>query len=734
MNVRSIVAFCTLAVAGSAFAVDVPIPLNYNFNGMVHPGEAEQPDSIDPSLFRSIADRGLIIDGSTSAPAAFGAVPIVGATGIPYTIETRAGVLDLVMLGNRNINRPFETEAPGPTADTGIAPDWLPNFDQRIPQTTELPSPIRLDAYAEIGLLYHITNVGTATSTFTVMLSFSDAPDLNITVTGRDWFGTRTVIAPGANSGLSVQATRGNFRGATNADRGATPADLNGNVLNVWEAVIDIHRVLLAGLGDYAGKHLTHITFLYPSPIPPGNRNYAIYAATVRVDEPGPINGDCENATPIAPGTTAGNNNRAPIDAPSGCGVNDTTAVWYRYDATADGMIEVRTCGSALDTTLAVYDGCGGSQVACSDNACGTGGRIVFDAEAGRSYRIRIAGNGAQNGNFVLTLLDPAPTYTPIALNYNFNGLVHGSAEQGVANRDNLDGYRAIADRGLLLLSGAANAIDRVPLVDADFMPFTLVAEPGVLDIVHLGDRNLVANRSRVYGSGGNNGPQPNWQPDSDQTGPQVTEFAQPRPVLTATSMLGVIYQITDSGGRFDTRLDFTDGSAVAVTMRAGDWFGNVSPPAPQPGSGLLIQRQLGVYAATQDTDVANTTTNNLNVAEAVVSVASLIAAGFPDISGKELASITFENPVSNANYPNSTPATGSGIAILAATLSNTMLGGPPCPADFNNDGGVDGADVEAFFVAWENGETIADVNNDGGIDGGDVETFFIAWEAGGCG
>ncbi len=55
------------------------------------------------------------------------------------------------------------------------------------------------------------------------------------------------------------------------------------------------------------------------------------------------------------------------------------------------------------------------------------------------------------------------------------------------------------------------------------------------------------------------------------------------------------------------------------------------------------------------------------------------------------------------------------------------------CPADFNNDGGIDGGDVEAFYAAWEAGEDSSDVNHDGGIDGGDVEAFFAAWEAGGC-
>jgi hypothetical protein len=57
----------------------------------------------------------------------------------------------------------------------------------------------------------------------------------------------------------------------------------------------------------------------------------------------------------------------------------------------------------------------------------------------------------------------------------------------------------------------------------------------------------------------------------------------------------------------------------------------------------------------------------------------------------------------------------------------------PPCPADYNADGGVDGADVEAFFVDWESGSSAADVNFDGGVDGGDLEVFFIAWSNGGC-
>lgn len=56
-----------------------------------------------------------------------------------------------------------------------------------------------------------------------------------------------------------------------------------------------------------------------------------------------------------------------------------------------------------------------------------------------------------------------------------------------------------------------------------------------------------------------------------------------------------------------------------------------------------------------------------------------------------------------------------------------------PCYADFNQDGGVDGADVEAFFINWSSGSPTADVNQSGGVDGTDVEIFFIAWSAGAC-
>jgi hypothetical protein len=55
------------------------------------------------------------------------------------------------------------------------------------------------------------------------------------------------------------------------------------------------------------------------------------------------------------------------------------------------------------------------------------------------------------------------------------------------------------------------------------------------------------------------------------------------------------------------------------------------------------------------------------------------------------------------------------------------------CRADYNEDGGIDGTDVQAFFADWEAGLVASDVNCDGGIDGSDVERFFAIWENAGC-
>ncbi len=56
-----------------------------------------------------------------------------------------------------------------------------------------------------------------------------------------------------------------------------------------------------------------------------------------------------------------------------------------------------------------------------------------------------------------------------------------------------------------------------------------------------------------------------------------------------------------------------------------------------------------------------------------------------------------------------------------------------PCVADWDESGGVDFADVAAFFVDYEQGNRCADVDDSTGVDATDMAIFFTAYEAGGC-
>ncbi len=101
--------------------------------------------------------------------------------------------------------------------------------------------------------------------------------------------------------------------------------------------------------------------------------------------------------------------------------------------------------------------------------------------------------------------------------------------------------------------------------------------------------------------------------------------------------------------------------------------------------------------------------------------------------------------PVQLGTFPNTGAATIQvpGTATAAARIRLDAPGhaffaisGPfaiqaECIADVNADGGIDGGDIDAFFLFWESGDGRGDVNLDGGVDGVDVEAFFVAWSAG---
>lgn len=82
-------------------------------------------------------------------------------------------------------------------------------------------------------------------------------------------------------------------------------------------------------------------------------------------------------------------------------------------------------------------------------------------------------------------------------------------------------------------------------------------------------------------------------------------------------------------------------------------------------------------------------------------------------------------------------PEASAPVSSGRFSLTGGVWGGLPrcatCAADYNEDEGVDGDDVIAFFTDWDQATGCADTNLDGGIDGDDVIFFFERWDAGGC-
>jgi hypothetical protein len=98
---------------------------------------------------------------------------------------------------------------------------------------------------------------------------------------------------------------------------------------------------------------------------------------------------------------------------------NGPHSVWYKWEAPLTGRVRVSTCLSDFDTVLAVYKDnfatpSGLSRVASDDNACfvpnDSGSRLVFDAIAGKIYRIAVTGYATgEQGEFILSVRYPSP-------------------------------------------------------------------------------------------------------------------------------------------------------------------------------------------------------------------------------------------------------------------------------------------------------------------------------------
>jgi len=295
-----------------------------------------------------------------------------------------------------------------------------------------------------------------------------------------------------------------------------------------------------------------------------------------------------------------------------------------------------------------------------------TEGRINLGAHAGEVVT-QIAFANRSNALAGYAILAGNFEYPPqqrrinrIALNYNFNGIVH-AGEAGLP--DAPAGYRSISDRGLDFAAG----VPAVPLL----APYAVIGAPGVLDIVHLGNRNTVDNGLRPFDLVPDNddiGIQPTWLANPDQTGPQTTTLMAPI-LLDSTSRTSLLFQISNGGGNFDIEFAFQTGAPFVATIGGGDWFG-------------------GALLGTDRTDFAGPGAN-LSLTERTIDLSSQ--------AGRTLTAISFQNRTNlNGGYAIVAMNVGGCLSCVNGTPGSVInLGGGNGPQMTSSSNGHLGCDLD---------------------------------------
>ena len=93
--------------------------------------------------------------------------------------------------------------------------------------------------------------------------------------------------------------------------------------------------------------------------------------------------------------------------------------IWFNYNATFTGAIDIDTCGSTFDTVLAVYDGCDcpanpANLLACNDDCGGVPcpplqSCVKVQVVAGQCYKIQVGGFAGQQGVGVINITKQEP-------------------------------------------------------------------------------------------------------------------------------------------------------------------------------------------------------------------------------------------------------------------------------------------------------------------------------------
>jgi subtilisin-like proprotein convertase family protein len=582
-------------------------------------------------------------------------------------------------------------------------------------------------------------------------------------------------VTPGtfpASSGITVVANAAAIDGGTVnlLDNGVAPDALAGD--NIFSANLTV--------GPAAALGAQTVSFL----VSDAQSRSSTTNASFTVRPPAASNDLCANAIVLGPtlpvlsgpALVAGN---AATSEVAMC-VSSGYSVWYSFTPELSGLhvIDTSTAGNGTniaDTVLAIYSGaCGATtQIACNDDFGGSlRSQVSASLNAGETYLIQVARFGTTapavtdalgvaisfagpvspviDGGFApttgvdncgsgVTLLTASvtPGSNPVSTNLQVTAdltALGGSATTQLFD----DGTNGDVTAGDNIFS-LSYTIPTTAVVGLSQPVFTVTDGEGRSD-TDTGDITILAcPPANTWYEVANGGGDAGNLPSSAQV---VVGTASGAPVAQIRGSLDSgsdvdMYQIdicdqslfsasSFPGTSYDTQLFLFNNAGLGVVM-------NDDVPEGFPGDATL-QSRIG------NSLVLNGGTYYLAISRYDADPAS----GGVDI--------WLDTPFDTERAPDgpgaagavdawstTTSAAGNYVIVLEGTC---YVVNPPacawradgCFADYNNDDGIDGDDVIAFFADWDNANICADVDDSDGVDGDDVILFFASWDLGGTG
>ncbi len=293
------------------------------------------------------------------------------------------------------------------------------------------------------------------------------------------------------------------------------------------------------GLTVCNGRPVNQWWYLWALDEVPGDDGYITYWWIKVYYEGGctpPANDECGNAIAVSKDVPYfGSTDCATGTDVTSCGDNDWADVWHSFTPASTGEYTVSLCGSSFDTTLAVFDNCGGTELVCNDDFCGLQSEVEVPLTAGHTYLIRVSGYNGATGDYTLLVTgsgnnDECENAIAVSANVPYNGSSVGATGTDITscgNDDTADVWHSFtpATSGDYSISLCGSAFDTVLAVFDDCGGTELACNDNSCGLQSALEVALTAGQEYLIRVSGNNGATGNYTLLVTKTGDGVTNY-----------------------------------------------------------------------------------------------------------------------------------------------------------------------------------------------------------------